>query len=44
MNEEFEAARIEDLVAPNAERLDALPFGVVGFTPDAIVAVYSATE
>lgn len=44
MNEEFEAVRIEDIVALNAEQLDALHFGVVGFGPDAIVAVYNATE
>lgn len=44
MNNEFEAARITELAGLDAERLDALPFGVIGFTSDAIVTLYNATE
>lgn len=44
MNKEFEAVRIEELLALDDERLDALPFGVIGFAPDSIVTLYNATE
>ncbi|WP_150561067.1 PAS domain-containing protein [Pandoraea bronchicola] len=44
MNNEFEDVRITELAGLDAERLDALPFGVIGFTPDAIVMTYNATE
>lgn len=44
MNNEFEDVRITELAELSAERLDALPFGVIEFTPDAIVTVYNATE
>ncbi|HTR10244.1 MAG TPA: phosphonate transporter [Paraburkholderia sp.] len=44
MNNEFEAARITELAGLDAERLDVLPFGVIGFTSDAIVTLYNATE
>ena len=44
MNNEFEAARITELAGLDAERLDVLPCGVIGFTSDAIVTLYNATE
>ncbi|MFM0440491.1 PAS domain-containing protein [Paraburkholderia strydomiana] len=44
MNKEFEAVQIEDLLALTAEDLDAVPFGVIGFAPDAVVTVYNETE
>jgi photoactive yellow protein len=44
MIKEFEAVRIEELLALDGEHLDALPFGVIGFAPDAIVTVYNETE
>ncbi|XUW90452.1 PAS domain-containing protein [Burkholderia sp. M6-3] len=44
MNKEFEAVRIEELLALDGKYLDALPFGVIGFAPDAIVTVYNETE
>ncbi|MFM0441077.1 phosphonate transporter [Paraburkholderia strydomiana] len=40
----FEAVRITELVEADVGRLDGLPFGVVGFTSDALVTVYNATE
>ena len=44
VNNEFEAVRIAELVESDAERLDGVPFGVIGFASDAIVTVYNATE
>ncbi|SEB96661.1 photoactive yellow protein [Burkholderia sp. WP9] len=44
MNNEFEAVRITELAESDAERLDEVPFGVIGFTSDATVTVYNATE
>lgn len=44
MNTEFEDVRITELAGRDAETLDALPFGVIGFTSDAMVTVYNATE
>ncbi|REE23180.1 photoactive yellow protein [Paraburkholderia sp. BL27I4N3] len=44
MNKEFEAVRIEELLALDGEHLDALPFGLIGIAPDAIVTLYNATE
>lgn len=44
MSTKFEDVRITELAGLDAETLDALPFGVIGFTPDAMVTVYNATE
>ncbi|MEQ0777810.1 hypothetical protein ABLT15_36460 [Paraburkholderia tropica] len=44
MSTKFEDVRITELAGLGAETLDALPFGVIGFTPDAMVTVYNATE
>lgn len=44
MDNEFEAVRIAELAMLDADRLDGVPFGVIGFTSDAIVTVYNATE
>ncbi|MFM0328993.1 PAS domain-containing protein [Paraburkholderia strydomiana] len=44
MNKEFEAVQIEDLLALDGEHLNALPFGAIGFAPDAVVTVYNETE
>lgn len=44
MNNEFEAVRIPELVESAVERLDEMLFGVIGFTSDAIVTIYNATE
>lgn len=44
MNNEFEAVRITELVESDTERLDGVQFGVIGFTSDATVTVYNATE
>lgn len=45
MNKAFEAVRIEELLALDGRaHLDALPFGVIGFAPDAILTVYNETE
>jgi photoactive yellow protein len=43
-NAGFEAIRLDDLEAMDAQERDALPFGVVGFAADTIVQVYNATE
>lgn len=40
----FEHASIDDLVTRDAADLDALPFGVVGLSPEGIVEIYNATE
>jgi photoactive yellow protein len=44
VNSEFEAVRLSELVEMDAERLDRVPFGVIGFTSDATVTAYNATE
>jgi len=44
VNNEFEAVRIAELAESDKERLDTVPFGVIGFTSDATVTVYNATE
>lgn len=44
MNQKFEEVRIEELATSAAEEVDALPFGVIGFTLDGTVTVYNATE
>jgi photoactive yellow protein len=44
MNNEFEAVQITELAESDAERLDGVPFGVIGFTSDATVEVYNTTE
>lgn len=44
MSTKFEDVRITELAGLGAQTLDALPFGVIGFTPDAMVTVYNATE
>lgn len=36
--------RIPELVESAVERLDEMLFGVIGFTSDAIVTIYNATE
>lgn len=40
----FETIPLATLAGLDEERLDALPFGVVGLSPDGIVEVYNATE
>ncbi|WP_027174176.1 phosphonate transporter [Methylobacterium sp. 10] len=40
----FETISLRDLGSHDVEELDALPFGVVGFSPDGIVEIYNATE
>ncbi|MEF3067524.1 PAS domain-containing protein [Pandoraea apista] len=44
MDSEFENVPITALEKLDAQGLDALPFGVIGFTSDAIVTTYNATE
>ncbi|ASV96807.1 phosphonate transporter [Paraburkholderia aromaticivorans] len=44
MDNEFEAVRIAELAILGTDRLDGVPFGVIGFTSDALVTVYNATE
>ncbi|WP_281718401.1 PAS domain-containing protein [Pandoraea apista] len=44
MDSEFENVPITALERLDAQGLDALPFGVIGFTSDAIVTTYNATE
>lgn len=44
MNQKFEEVRIEELATSAAEEVDALPFGVIGFTLDGTVTAYNATE
>lgn len=41
---EFEDVQITALEKLDAQGLDALPFGVIGFTSDAMVTTYNATE
>lgn len=40
----FEHITIEQLAALETEQLDALPYGVIGFSADFQVTLYSATE
>lgn len=40
----FEAITLPQLAALDNARLDALPFGVIGFTADGLVTLYNATE
>ncbi|WP_210245939.1 hypothetical protein [Methylobacterium sp. WL19] len=40
----FETISLRDLNTHDVEGLDALPFGVVGFSSDGIVELYNATE
>ncbi|MEQ0777830.1 phosphonate transporter [Paraburkholderia tropica] len=44
MSTKFEDLRITELARLDADTLDALQFGVIGFTSDAVVTVYNATE
>lgn len=44
VDNEFEAVRIAELAILGTDRLDGAPFGVIGFTSDALVTVYNATE
>ncbi|MDE1180326.1 PAS domain-containing protein [Paraburkholderia sp.] len=44
MNTDFDAVSIQQLMLADVAQLDELPFGVIGFAPDAIVTVYNATE
>lgn len=44
VDNEFEAVRIAELAILGTDRLDGVPFGVIGFTSDALVTVYNATE
>lgn len=44
VDSEFENVPITALEKLDAQGLDALPFGVIGFTSDAIVTTYNATE
>ncbi|MFM0055196.1 phosphonate transporter [Paraburkholderia phytofirmans] len=44
MSNKFETVPITELVEADVEWLDGLPFGVIGFAPDAIVTLYNATE
>lgn len=41
---DFAATTIREIDSAPIEDLDALPFGVIGFGPDGLVEVYSATE
>ncbi|SFM95864.1 phosphonate transporter [Methylobacterium pseudosasicola] len=40
----FEGISIDELESLEWERLDALPYGVVGLSPEGIVEIYNATE
>ncbi|MCJ2121105.1 hypothetical protein [Methylobacterium sp. J-077] len=40
----FEAISLDALDALDGERLDALPFGVVGLSSEGVVEIYNATE
>lgn len=40
----FETITIDTLAGLDGARLDTLPFGVVGLSPEGIVEVYNATE
>jgi photoactive yellow protein len=44
MTTEFEAVRIDELLALDGEHLNAVPFGVIGFAQDAVITVYNETE
>ena len=44
VDSEFENVPITALEKLDAQGLDALPFGVIGFTSGAIVTTYNATE
>jgi photoactive yellow protein len=44
VNNEFEAVGITELTEMDSGRLDEVPFGVIGFTSDATVTIYNATE
>ena len=41
---EFAVIRVSDLESMASDRVDALPFGVVGLAPDGTAEVYNATE
>ena len=43
-NPTFETITLADLEAMDAAGRDALPFGVVGMSPDTTVEIYNATE
>lgn len=40
----FETVAIDSLETMTVDALDALPFGVVGFSADTVVEIYNATE
>lgn len=40
----FAGIRVSDLEAMPSDRIDALPYGVVGLSPDGTTEVYNATE
>lgn len=40
----FDGISIDGLADLDRERLDALPYGVVGLSPEGIVEIYNATE
>ena len=40
----FTSLTLEELHAMAPAEVDALPFGVIGFTPDTTVVLYNATE
>ena len=44
VNYDFEDVQIRELAGLDAERLDDMPFGVIGLSADALVTVYNATE
>lgn len=44
VDSEFEDVQITALEKLDAQGMDALPFGVIGFTSDAMVTTYNATE
>ena len=41
---DFFAIRVSDLESMSSDRVDALPYGVVGLSPDGTAEVYNATE
>lgn len=40
----FEAISLDALDALDMEQLDALPFGIVGLSPEGVVEIYNLTE
>ncbi len=44
MCQNFENVSLETLGAADADTLNAFPFGIIGFGPDAIVTVYNDVE